>query len=139
MTQTTDTLIERLEALLSAGNGYPWAYRPKQYDDWGFIRCAPDAEGREWIAAISHGGGRDDNLDEHRRNRTDPYEPHGRLIVEAVNALPTLLSALRSTAKEVDRLRIQMERIGWHDLTATEARDIARAALTPADPGKEKG
>ncbi len=45
-----------------------------------------------------------------------------------------ITAALRSTAKEVDRLRVQMERIGWHELTATEARDIARAALTPADP-----
>lgn len=35
-----------------------------------------------------------------------------------------------------DGLREALERIGWHDLTAIEARDVARATLTPA-PAQE--
>ena len=37
-----------------------------------------------------------------------------------------------------DALREALERIGWHDLTAIEARDVARAALSaPAQEGGE--
>ena len=38
-------------------------------------------------------------------------------------------------ALDVERLRGALERIGWHELTWAEARDVARAALD----GKEEG
>lgn len=82
---------------LYEGAHLPWAYRPQEHDDWGFIRttiasdagwCPVVAVSREIEGGKSHS--------EHRRDKTDPYEPLGKLIVAAVNALPSLLARIEA-------------------------------------------
>ncbi|APL94124.1 hypothetical protein [Sphingobium indicum] len=40
-----------------------------------------------------------------------------------------MLGKIAALEEEIKRLREALERIGWHELTAREARDIARTAL----------
>jgi hypothetical protein len=58
----------------------PWAYRPREDDDWGVVR-GPDGR-----LVASAKAGRDvsqDEYAEHRQNGTDPYEDNARLIAAA--------------------------------------------------------
>jgi len=50
----------------------------------------------------------------------------------AATTHPTL--GLAALARENARLVEALERIGWHEPTWQEARDIARAALAPKEP-----
>lgn len=70
----------------------PWDYRPKEYDDWGVVRGAPDPDGRAWIVTQARAGREvsEDELAEHRKNGTDPYEGNARLIAAA----PAMYDAL---------------------------------------------
>lgn len=83
--------------LADAGLALPLTYRPDPFDDWGWIR---GADGK--IAAVAKVRGSEDELAEHRRNHTDPAEPVGRLIVEAVNALALSSSPAATPASETD-------------------------------------
>lgn len=62
------------EMTISAG---PYQYRPIKYDDWGTVR-AKDGE----IVCYARAGWyhTPEELDEHRRNKTDPYEDNARLF-----------------------------------------------------------
>lgn len=100
----TGELVERLWELLAKATQGDWEYRPDEYDDWGFIR-GPEADfsfgrGRPIVAMSRDGADRGDHS-EHRRNGTDPYEDNGRLIVEAKNALPTLLTELEAAKARI--------------------------------------
>jgi len=131
--------LSKLRELLEAGTSAPWSYRPEEHDDWGFIR----GPSRQYsfgignpVVAIARDGGSDSDHDEHRRNKTDPYEPNGRLIVAAVNALPHLISRVRSAEAERDALREALESIerlgsdGEHSGDRhARCRQIARTAL----------
>lgn len=70
----------------------PWHYRPQKYDDWGIVRGPLRADRFSPVVACARSGGfpSDVELDEHRRNRTDPYEANARLIASA----PELYEAL---------------------------------------------
>lgn len=72
----------------------PWAIRPHQYDDWGFVR---GADGH--IACIARGEGIDTH-DAHRSAGTDPYQANAALIVKAVNAHEALVKALQRIAEQ---------------------------------------
>lgn len=70
----------------------PWLYRPEEYDDWGMVRAAPDAEGRMFVICQARNPSVGyDELDKYRESRTDPYEANARLIAAA----PELLEALK--------------------------------------------
>jgi hypothetical protein len=80
----------------------PWVYRPHKHDDWGWIRGQPeDGETVGPIVATARGGSHNaTDWDEHRRNKTDPFEPNAAYIVKACNAFPDMLKALT----EIDTL-----------------------------------
>ena len=69
----------------------PWAYRPIEYDGWGYIR---GSNGQ--LAAVAregeHCGPR--KIDEFRVAKKDPCETNGRLIVRACNSHDALVAAL---------------------------------------------
>lgn len=81
--------------LTSAFTPGPWLYRPSEYDDWGTVRSAPDADGRMGYIcqarnpSISH-----EAHGEFRANGRDPFEANARLIAAA----PTLLAHLEWAA-----------------------------------------
>ena len=84
----------------------PWEYRPEEWDDWGIVRAAPDSEGRRWIICQArYPYSTDDELAEHRRNKTDPWEGVARVIAAA----PTLLGQLESAQVDLDFLRRAVE------------------------------
>lgn len=66
----------------------PWAYRPREFDDWGLVRGGPDgfpvAQARAGRMMI------DGEDNEHRRKGTDPYGANAHLIAAA----PDLFKAL---------------------------------------------
>lgn len=94
--------LDRLEALLEKATATPWRYRPDQYDDWGWIR-GPD----RFPVAVARAGCHTSLEEEaaHRAAGTDPYGPNALLVVEAVNALPALIAALRAYEGERERVR----------------------------------
>jgi len=75
----------------------PWAYRPKKYDDWGFIRGA-DGD----VACVARGETSEPH-DAHRAAGTDPYGPNAAFIVKAVNNHDQLVEAL---TQALDRLEM---------------------------------
>lgn len=98
-------IIQELRTLIAKATPGPWAYRPREYDDWGFIRVAQaDAEGWQPIVALGRAGPVESDHDEHRRNKTDPYGPNAELIVAAINHLPALLDRLEAAERGVDFL-----------------------------------
>jgi hypothetical protein len=105
-----------------AGNelGADWAYRPEPHDDWGIVRTAPDAEGRRWIVCQARFPYADEEaLNEHRRNKTDPWEATARLIAAA----PDLRKVLRRIVDNPEA------RIGGH--IRAEAIAALRQAESP--------
>ena len=90
--------VERLRALLAKASPLPWAYRPCEHDDWGYIR-GPEQRGQygPYRPIVARGHDSEvafEDYDKHRAAKTDPYGPNAELIVAAVNALPSLLAAL---------------------------------------------
>lgn len=65
----------------------PWRYRPHKYDDWGWIRAAND----ELVARVGIASDNEEELNEHRRKRTDPFWADAQLVTAA----PELLAALK--------------------------------------------
>lgn len=131
MTRNLSELVEALSGLREKATPGPWAYRPSEYDDWGYIRGAET----EWsigtvrpIVAISRSGSAHADHDEHRRNKTDPYEPNGRLIVETINALPTLLATLQLILDPPDALVEALGEAAWNE---ESLRAAGRARLIP--------
>lgn len=61
----------------------PLKYRPRDFDDWGFIRDANDR-----LVAVVRFDPRltEEDLEAHRSSKTDPARAVGELIVRAVNA-----------------------------------------------------
>ena len=69
--------------------------------------------------------------DEHRRNRTDPYEPNGKLIVAAVNALPGLLSRIEALEEALTTIRDGRVAFNGRQGGVIETwRELARTTLT---------
>ena len=90
--------VARLADLLAKASPLPWAYRPCEHDDWGYIR-GPEQRGQygPYRPIVARGHDSEvafEDYDKHRAAKTDPYGPNAELIVAAVNALPSLLAAL---------------------------------------------
>ena len=128
-------MSEEPRKLLSAATSLPWEYRPYEHDDWGYIR-GPEVE---WsigpvkpVVAISREGDTESDHNAHRRNKTDPYEPNGRLIVAAVNALPTLLDRIAELEAALRPFAESDIDVSGTAAIGITARDIlrARSALT---------
>lgn len=100
-------LIERLRDLDAKATPAPWRYRPDEYDDWGAVKAPVDEEGRSfWIAQIRDPRVHEDaDLSEHRSKGTDPWEANARLVVEARNSVPVLLTALDRLSSDREMLR----------------------------------
>lgn len=103
MTQPVD--IEALRALMERATAGPWAYRPQEHDDWGFIRTMIATEdGWHPVVARANDVSVHEDHDAHRAAKTDPAEGNARLIVAAVNALPSLLTELEALRAERGRM-----------------------------------
>jgi hypothetical protein len=92
-------LCQRLNALLANASPQPWVYRSDEFDDWGIIRGPLRNDRgigpfRPIVAVGKDSLVTEQEMDQHRRARTDPYGPNAQLITEAVNALPQLLAAV---------------------------------------------
>lgn len=82
---TTEISSERLEEMLAGLEGVtsgPWFYRPEKFDDWGFVRApTPDSLPGDLVCVAKYSIDLEEaDLDEHRRNRTDPVRPLGEHI-----------------------------------------------------------
>lgn len=67
----------------------PWLQRAEKYDDWGIIRSKESG----WVVAKAEAGCHitEEQLNEHRTNKTDPYEANARLIAAAPDLYEALL------------------------------------------------
>lgn len=77
----------------------PLAYRPHEFDDWGYIR---DAAGKFVAVAREPDFTTFKQMDAHRKSGTDPAEKVGRAIVLAVNNHNALLEIARLFAKSIE-------------------------------------
>lgn len=105
--------VEWLKGLLANASPLPWAYRPFEHDDWGYIR-GPEKDGdigryRPIVARAHDSEVPYEDHDKHRAAKTDPYGPNAELIVAAVNALPGLLRALQTPASPFPREEVRAE------------------------------
>ena len=97
--QTLD--LDAIEARARAATPGPWFVRPRQYDDWGYIRGPEQSDGPGHFVAQALGG-QDytiDQLNEHRRNKTDPYG-HNAAHIAGMDPATTL-----ALTAEVRKLR----------------------------------
>lgn len=82
----------------------PWAYRPNEHDDWGWIR---DADGN--LAATARDGRVwSEDFDRYREAKTDPYEPNAAFICKAVNNHDALVQALKDALCELSHCAAQL-------------------------------
>ena len=102
----------------------PWQYRPAEYDDWGWVRGASGA-----LVACARSGDylTEAMLDEHRRNKTNPYEGNARLIATA----PDMLALIKGTRYPGG---------GWNGMPErleglTEVKDCLAAGVCGCDYG----
>lgn len=135
---TANELHAKLAALAEKVTPGEWTYRPEpEYDDWGILRMAPDAEG--WRPVILQA--RDPRyldeecLAEHRRAKTDPWRDNAEFIALCFTHKATILQSLA----ELGALREALERIeclgsdGEHSGDRhARCRTIARQALGDA-------
>lgn len=97
----------------------PWAYRPEEYDDWGYVRGAPDSDGARWVICQARSPYKtQEELAAHRIDGTDPWEATARLIA----ASPDLYDAMAEAMAELDAL----------DFVTGPTIDKARDALAKA-------
>lgn len=82
----------------------PWEYRPHRHDDWGWIRGPKgDAKIGPLVATARSGAWESvEMLDEHRRNKTDPYGANAAFIVKAVNNHEAMLKALQAASEYLE-------------------------------------
>jgi hypothetical protein len=121
--------VAGLRALLARGPATPWEYRPKEHDDWGFIRGTERDSiigPVKPVVALAREDDLESDHDQHRRDKTDPYEPAGLLIVEAVNALPGILDELEALREAVADIAAMETK--WANCTVQRMARRARAA-----------
>lgn len=62
----------------------PWLYRPNEFDDWGCVRGGDCGDGLlGLICHTRYPHYSEDELAEHRRNKTDPWFANANLIAAA--------------------------------------------------------
>ena len=107
----------------------PWRYRPFEYDDWGIIRmAAPDGA----LVAIARGGSNDINLNEHRCNKTDPYEANARLITAAPELLAALKALLPIADSYIGDFDAGLSQIGREKLILLSPHALLKARISDA-------
>lgn len=102
LSRRIDELAEKREKA-TAGE---WVVRPHDFDDWGMVRAKFDGE-RPWTVALARAGRFtfEDELNEHRKNGTDPYEANAAFIAAAANdAVPLLLECQEQIADLSEKL-----------------------------------
>ena len=92
-------LIADVTPLCEKATARPWAYRPREFDDWGFVRSADGG-----LVARANWAW-DEDLNKHRMEGTDPGEPNGTFIASARTSLPRALSLLDAAMKEAAAAR----------------------------------
>lgn len=108
----------------------PWAYRPREFDDWGFIR---DASGD--LAACARGDKGRRSHDGHRAAGTDPYGDYAAFIVQAVNNHDALVQALREFMGHWEK--IPMWNAKEVNVSVERAREVLAAVESSPLPLKE--
>lgn len=100
----------------------PWIYRPCKHDDWGWIRrTREDGQPGDLVASARSGQYESEEaLDQHRRDKTDPYGANAAFIVKACNAYADLVKALEKIA-DMDPHGIRADDLGRAARVAHEA------------------
>jgi hypothetical protein len=103
----------------------PWLYRPCKHDDWGWIRRSrEDGQPGDLVASVRSGQYESEEaLDQHRRDKTDPYAANAAFIVRAVNNHGILIRAL----EDCDGCVSAAEAEGLHEII-TELRGSSELA-----------
>ena len=94
-----------LRRLCAEATPGPWLYCPLPHDDWGTVRVS--VGDMMPFVAIGRSGGVAADLDQHRRDGTDPYGANARFIAAARAALPQLLDEVERLKAEVARARAE--------------------------------
>lgn len=118
----------------------PWAYRPKEYDDWGVIRGPAADDGFGWIVASARAGRSvtPEEESDHRRAKTDPYGANATFIVRACNAYDDLVAVLATVQKGIERGYIKDQSLVPRakpddtELDLTSLSEMVNAALSKA-------
>jgi hypothetical protein len=87
--KTQDNSVLPSQPMTATHTPTPWVYRPRDYDDWGWIR------GPDGVLAATARSACEYDADEHRRNGTDPFEANAAIIVEAVNSHASLKARIQ--------------------------------------------
>lgn len=106
----------------------PWVYRPREFDDWGWIR---DASGDLAACARGEKGGK--THDEHRVAKTDPYGDYAALIVKAVNSHDALVDILKIFLGHDERFQIAVggNPLAVEKMLAAAKRTLVRVSAPP--------
>lgn len=126
----TDDLVGLLRERMAAASEQPWVYRPEHYDDWGWIRGAErDSDIGRYRPIVANAKNSDidfDDMQSFRDAGTDPYGPNALLIVDAVNALPTLLARIEALEAEIAKAPGRIDQafeMGWRMATCSRDRN----------------
>lgn len=132
--------LAKLVELEKAATPGPWLVRPREHDDWGWIRAEDGS-----LVAIGRAGTFAGDYDEHERylrdcraKGIDPYEHNAALIAAARNALPALLAsaaaaqAMREALEKAERALVTATRaaLADSDFDAQEIADMVNANPT---------
>lgn len=144
----------RVEEMDKAAMPGPWLYRPNEFDDWGVVR-APMPVDTTWVVAHVRDPRtvNESDLNEHRRNRTDPWGDSAMFVAYArallpafaraaallAEALAEILEGTRPDYSDTSMLNDRSEKINHgHAALASAARLVAEAGGVKGD-GKEGG
>lgn len=106
----------------------PWSYRPREYDDWGFVRAVDG----NLVAVAKDSSIPLSEHDAFRARGADPYEANARLIAAA----PDLLEALRDVVGHARFVAVNFDIHYAHLDDAFAA--IAKATNSPLREGLEQ-
>ncbi len=97
----------------------PWSYRPYKYDDWGVIK----SKCGRFIINVRDLHVTEEDKDQHRKDKTDPYEKIGTEIVHAVNNHYKLVEAVNELCAALSERGIA----GKHMELISKAKALASA------------
>lgn len=122
----TTQLADQLKGLAGRITPGEWLYRPEpEYDGWGILRMAPDAEG--WRPVIMQACDpryiNEECLSEHRRAKTDPWQANAEFIALARNNLPAIIAALEEVGRLKARLISEREENLWNAYHTGDVKD----------------
>lgn len=95
--------LAEIAARAEAATKGPWLARPLDYDDWGTVRTEAVGPDHGFVVANARHGRdvSDDELNEHRRAKTDPYGHNTDFIAQSRTDVPALLSHIASQAQTI--------------------------------------